>query len=199
MGAIFWRNGRRYMGRYRGHTSPGLPWCKYDGILGPEHDVQQQVYDSIHFADQLLGESLGSGPSTKEFDGEVESMKELEEFYQQVSVPVWRVNDSHNSISIISAVIVIMTMCTIHGVSNAFTDELLKYLSTTLLPRSNSLPNSFYHTKTQYGRWNCSTMWFIAALLVTFFLEGSLKNRMLVLIGDAVCPDGCLDLRPYRG
>jgi hypothetical protein len=74
-------------------------------------------------------------------------MKELEEFYQQVSVPVWRVNDSHNSISIISAVIVIMTMCTTHGVSNAFTDEFLKYLSTTLLPRSNSLPSSFYHAK----------------------------------------------------
>jgi hypothetical protein len=116
-------------------------------FLDLEHDVQQQVYDSIHFTDQLLGESLGSGPSTEEFDGEAESMKELEVLYRQASVPVCRVNDSHSSFSVISTVIVIMTMCTIHGVSNAFTDELLKYLSTTFLPRSNSLPSSFYYAK----------------------------------------------------
>jgi hypothetical protein len=40
-----------------------------------------------------------------------------------------------------------MTMSTTHGISNAFTDELLKYLSSTLLPKGNYMPNSFYHAK----------------------------------------------------
>lgn len=52
-----------------------------------------------------------------------------------------------SSVSVISAVVVLMTMCTTHGVSNAFTDELLKYLSTSLLPSDNSLLTSFYHAK----------------------------------------------------
>jgi hypothetical protein len=40
-----------------------------------------------------------------------------------------------------------MTMCSTHGISNAFANELLKYLSSTLLPKQNYLPNSFYHGK----------------------------------------------------
>jgi hypothetical protein len=38
-------------------------------------------------------------------------------------------------------------MCTMHGVSNTFTDELLKYLSTSMLPKENYLPTSFYYAK----------------------------------------------------
>ena len=40
-----------------------------------------------------------------------------------------------------------MTMCTTHSVSNVFADKLLKYLSTTLLPKNNCLPMSQYHAK----------------------------------------------------
>jgi hypothetical protein len=38
-------------------------------------------------------------------------------------------------------------MCTTHGVSNAFSDELLKYLTTVLLPTENCLPSSFYQAR----------------------------------------------------
>lgn len=51
-------------------------------------------------------------------------MQELEELYRKASVPIWSVNDAHSFVSFISAVVVIMTMCTTHGVSNAFADEL---------------------------------------------------------------------------
>jgi hypothetical protein len=48
-------------------------------------------------------------------------------------------------VSFIYVVVVIITMCTTHGVSNTFADELLRYLSTTLLLKQNCMPNSFYH------------------------------------------------------
>jgi hypothetical protein len=40
-----------------------------------------------------------------------------------------------------------MNMCTTHGTSNTFQEELLKYLSTCLLPLRNMLPPSFDQAK----------------------------------------------------
>jgi hypothetical protein len=74
-------------------------------------------------------------------------MKELDKLYREASSPLWRAEGSVSSVSFISVVIVLMTLCTTHGVSNAFVDELLKYLSSTLLLKQNCLPTSFYLTK----------------------------------------------------
>jgi hypothetical protein len=75
---------------------------------------------------------------------EEESLQKLEKMYAAGSVPLW----SGCRISIISAVVVIMTMCTIHGVTNSFIDELLKYLSTSgILPDDNLIPGKFYDCK----------------------------------------------------
>jgi hypothetical protein len=49
--------------------------------------------------------------------------------------------------SFILAVVVIMTMCTTHGIFNAFVDKLFKYLLTTLLLQLNCLSTSYYHAK----------------------------------------------------
>jgi hypothetical protein len=78
---------------------------------------------------------------------ESSNLEELEELYLRASSPVWRTKDSVSMVSIIFVVVVIMTMCGTHGVSNSFANELLKYLSSTLLSQRNSLPNSFYHAK----------------------------------------------------
>ena len=45
-------------------------------------------------------------------------------------------------VSLILATIVLVNMAMIHGVSNAYMDELLKYLATVLLPQGNVLPFS---------------------------------------------------------
>jgi hypothetical protein len=50
-------------------------------------------------------------------------------------------------VSTISAYIVLINMAVIHGVSNAYVDELLKYLSTIFLPGGNTLPKSYYEAK----------------------------------------------------
>jgi hypothetical protein len=50
-------------------------------------------------------------------------------------------------VNIVSATIVLINMFVIHGVLNVFMDELLKYLSSVLLPCGNSLPHSYYATR----------------------------------------------------
>jgi hypothetical protein len=116
-------------------------------FLDLEHDFQQQVFGSLHMTDDFLDKCMRNSEHSAEYEAKVSDIKELENLYMQVSVPVWRVEDRLNNISVISAIVVIMTMCTTHDVSNAFTDKLLKYLSTTLLPKNNSIPQSFYHAK----------------------------------------------------
>jgi hypothetical protein len=40
-----------------------------------------------------------------------------------------------------------MNICTIHGVSNKYVDELLSLLHKYLLPKGNCLPTNMYHAK----------------------------------------------------
>jgi hypothetical protein len=67
----------------------------------------------------------------------------LEELCRQATRPVY---DGVN-VSTIAATIVLINMAMIHGVSNAYMDKLIKYLSTVLLPRGNRLPRTHYAAK----------------------------------------------------
>jgi hypothetical protein len=49
--------------------------------------------------------------------------------------------------SILAATILIMTMCTIHGVSNKFADQLFALFSLHLLPGENLLPKNYHAAK----------------------------------------------------
>ena len=82
---------------------------------------------------------------TVELDAEEEeNMQKLKEMYMAESVPLW----SGCKIGITSVVVVIMTICTIHGITNSFIDKLLKYLSTSgILPDDNLIPRKFYDCK----------------------------------------------------
>jgi hypothetical protein len=116
-------------------------------FLDLEHDIRQQVFDSLNMVDGMFEESMRNSQNPPAYEEEVSATEELEQLYRQASRPLWRTEDCVSSVSFISTVVVIMTMCTTHGVSNAFTDELLKYLSTSLLPKENCLPTSFYYAK----------------------------------------------------
>jgi hypothetical protein len=76
-------------------------------------------------------------------DGVADDFEELEDLYREGTRPVF-----HGSkVSTISATIVLINMVVIHGISNAYVDELLKYLSSVLLPGENKLPRSHYEAK----------------------------------------------------
>ena len=49
--------------------------------------------------------------------------------------------------SVLAATILIMTLCTIHGVSNKFADQLFTLFRKHLLPSENQLPKNYYAAK----------------------------------------------------
>lgn len=72
-----------------------------------------------------------------------ERLEDLEDLYKQATCRVFH----GHTVSIVSARIVLINMAVIHIVSNAFMDELLKYLSIVLLPPRNMLPKNHYEAK----------------------------------------------------
>jgi hypothetical protein len=50
--------------------------------------------------------------------------------------------------STLAATILLLNLCTIHGMSNCFVDELFSILHGHILPESNSLPRNYYAAKT---------------------------------------------------
>jgi hypothetical protein len=73
-------------------THPGWDQTDLDPpmnkFLDLEHDIQQQVFDSLQRADELLEESMLNTETTKEFEVEVSSMIELEKLYREAFVPI---------------------------------------------------------------------------------------------------------------
>jgi hypothetical protein len=50
--------------------------------------------------------------------------------------------------STLAATIILLNLCTIHGMSNCFVDELFSILHGHILPEGNSLPRNHYAAKT---------------------------------------------------
>jgi hypothetical protein len=117
--------------------------CAEREQLDPYHDVQQQMFDAFDIGDRLHEECGGIMDVAVVEDVLEESMEKLDELYRQASQPMY----SGNTVSIVSAVIVIINMAVIHGISNTYVDELLTYLSTVLLPSGNQLPGTHYEAR----------------------------------------------------
>lgn len=69
-----------------------------------------------------------------------ETVDGLEELFKQATTPLY----AESKCSVVSVTIIIMNMCTIFWVSNRFINELLRYLSTDLLPADNKMPRTYY-------------------------------------------------------
>jgi hypothetical protein len=110
-----------------------FPDANTEHFMDLEHDIQQQVFDAFNIADEIVEEAVHNSQAPPEYDDKVVSVQELDELYKQASLPVWKAAETVSSMSLISTVVVIMTMCTTHGVSNAFADELFKFLSSSQL------------------------------------------------------------------
>jgi hypothetical protein len=120
---------------------------EYGEQLDPFHDIQQQLYDTFDLGDRLREET----PHIFEDDvnddmpiqDDTDDLEHLDDLYREGSRPVY----TGTPVSTISATIVLINMAVIHSVSNAYVDELLKYLNTVLLPSENRLPKSHYEAK----------------------------------------------------
>jgi hypothetical protein len=115
------------------------------------------VYDTFNHVDGSARHYASNTNTAEEDVPKVSNIEELQHLYRQASVPVWRTKDTGSPVSIISAVVVLMTMCSTHGVSNAFADELFKYLSSSLLPTQNFFLSHSTMGKLWYRRWDSTT------------------------------------------
>ena len=120
---------------------------EYRAHLDPYHDIQQQLFDTFDLGDRLREETphvfeAGNNEDNDNDDG-MPDINNLDAVYREGTKPIY---DGTN-ISTISASIILINMAVIHNVSNAYVDELLKYLGTMLLPTQNSLPRSHYEAK----------------------------------------------------
>jgi hypothetical protein len=115
-------------------------------FLDNEHDVQQQVYDAFDMGDTVHAQAAAAATIhdiEDDHDNNMEIPNNIEELYEQAATPVWQ----NSTTSVISATIVLLNMAVIHGISNAYMDELLCYLHQSLLPRGNLLPGTHYEAK----------------------------------------------------
>jgi hypothetical protein len=119
---------------------------EYGDHLDPYHDTQQQLFYTFDVGDKLREETPHVFDNEVDEDNNVDGIEDLENLdnlYWEGTKPIY----GGTNVSIISATIVLINMAVIHNVSNAYVDGLLKYLSTMLLPRENSLPKSHYEAK----------------------------------------------------
>jgi hypothetical protein len=120
---------------------------EYGDHLDPYHDIQQQLYDTFDLGDRLREETPHVFEDVVEEDDNnddvMEDLENLDALYREGTKPVY----GGTNISTILATIVLINMAVIHNVSNVYVNELLKYLSTVLLPREDCLPKSHYEAK----------------------------------------------------
>jgi hypothetical protein len=80
----------------------------------------------------------------------------------------------------LASTLLLMNVCTIHGVSNKFVDELLTLLHKHLLPKDNLLPPSMYTTKNFARKVNLDYKHIHACAKGAFYFGSSMKRWRLV-------------------
>jgi hypothetical protein len=117
--------------------------------LDQYYDVEQMFIDVVDLSKRIYNKAVQDIDSNARYhvqldDPEEAHIRHLEQLYAQLFILLY----CGSSISMISIVVIILNMCTTHGINNTFQEELLKYLSTCLLPAINMLPASFNQAKT---------------------------------------------------
>jgi hypothetical protein len=118
---------------------------EYRENLDPYHNIQQQLFDTFDLSFRLREETpyiFKDDVEEDEMDDDIEQdMESLDDLYREGTQPIYAIID----VNTISACIVLINMVVIHNVSNAYVDELFRYLSTVLL--GNRLPKNHYKAK----------------------------------------------------
>ena len=109
-------------------------------LLDEFHEVERQVLEALGRGDALHEESDGDGVLHVENEEDHDVVDELDGLYREAITPLY----PGSKMSVVSATIIIMNMCSVIRVSNTFTDELFRFMSIDLLPISNKLPKTHY-------------------------------------------------------
>ena len=116
--------------------------------LDEHHEVQRQVLEALHRGDTLHEEAGVEMEFTEQDDVSGDTLDGLEELYTEASAPLY----TGSRMSMVSATIIILNMCTVFRVSNNFANELFHFLSVDLLPKGNKLPSTHYAARKSIRR-----------------------------------------------
>ena len=119
-----------------------------DPIEGyPVHGIWVED-EALDRGDALHEESKVGREAIEEDNGAADNIQDLDDLYTQATTPVYEGSYT----SIVSTTIIIMNMCIVFHVSNKFSDELFRFLSTDLLPVGNKLPHTHYEARKSIRR-----------------------------------------------
>lgn len=121
--------------------SPDFAWPNVEGV-----DYQGMMYTAFGYADTLHADAAVDGrnfePEPEVDEAEIDDV-EYENLIKESVDPVY--TGCHENR--IQCGIVLMSLASVYGVSDAFLSALLTYLAGSLLPRSNCLPRTAYELK----------------------------------------------------
>jgi hypothetical protein len=132
-------------GPHVAHDNVGAVHPESDPTLDAQHNVQRQLLQALDRGDAIHTEAMAADNPVDDVEVDISSdcVDDMERLFEHATTAVY----SGATSSILSATIIIMNMCVVFRVSNKFTDELLRYLSSDLLPSNNKLPTSHYEAR----------------------------------------------------
>ena len=135
-------DGEEFYHRERGRSeSPGYAWPRVEGV-----DYQQMMYNAFGRADSLHREAAGDAHNFEAWDEmvvEEGDEADYENLIRESTDPVFPGCHENR----IQCGIVLMSLASVYGVSDAFISALLTYLAGSLLPKTNILPRTAYELK----------------------------------------------------
>ena len=126
----------------------GVDVQKTPPLLDEFHEVERQVLEALGRGDALHKEAEDEERLHVEDEEDIEIEDKLDGLYKEATTIVY----PGSKMSVVSATIVIMNMCSVFRVSNIFTDELFRFLSGDLLPVPNKLPKTHYAARRSIRR-----------------------------------------------
>ena len=115
--------------------------AKMEGLLSEEEDDSGDCGGREEFGEDGVGHGGADWdfppPETPGYDGPMDDSL-LNKLCEADKIPLF----AGATVSLLGALLVVLTICKIHGVSNACVDELMKALSSQILPQPNTLPVS---------------------------------------------------------
>ena len=117
-------------------------------LLDEFHEVERQVLEALGRGDALHEEAGAEGRLHVENEEDADIEDELDGLYTEATTAVY----PGSKMSVVSATIIVMNMCSVFHVSNTFTDELFRFLSGDLLPQPNKLPKTHYAARKSIRR-----------------------------------------------
>ena len=143
-----------------------------------EETLQDIVMDAFNVVDGLQDGGCDSGDEEDEEPmGNVGNADDKDDAPHDLEEAIQELYDGAKS-SVLAATILIMTLCTIHGVSNKFADQLFVLFRLHLLPGENRLPKNYHAAKSLIRRLGLNYNTIHACVGGCVLFRGPLENAV---------------------